>query len=110
MERKNNMEYEIKEVYKEKKWWDFKKPKLNYYKLMKNNICLSSSFDKKYFKSIIEKHEKWLKEPKYKVFKLGSGEFEILQKSNFQTNEDYYIHSTWTDKQIKSFRRECRRI
>jgi hypothetical protein len=80
--------YKIREVYKPKKF--LRKSEFDYYSLSKNGNYISSSKNREELKDVKELHEKYVEEPTYKVYKLGSGEFEILQKGNFRTDGMYY--------------------
>lgn len=84
-----NNDYIIEEMLTEKKL--FRKQEIKCYKLWdKNGILLAIKENKNDFDEIIVIYEKYKLEPVYKVFKLGSGEFQVFQKSNFQRDENWY--------------------
>lgn len=84
-----NNDYIITEVLSEKRIFQ-KQVVINYILCDKNGIHLAMKKNKDDFPEIIIIYEKYKLDPIYKVFKLGSGEFQVMQKSNFQRDGNWY--------------------
>ena len=82
--------YYIEEVLGKKKL--FCKQKVESYRLCieGDGFILSVANSKDGFEEIIVKYEEWKTSPLYRVFKLGSGEFQIFKKYGFWKNSDSY--------------------
>ena len=62
------------------------------------------------FDKVIENYEKWLESPLYRVFKLGSGEYQIFKKYNFSRYDDDDSYSAVDMKYFNNLDDACKEL